>query len=138
MPVLQGALLCDSAHDYGGLVSILGGFASILRISNFPAISGVWFAGRVGIEHDEARRPHEVVVRAVTDGGDELGRVTARMPPQDPSSLPEPELMGGLNLVFPLPFHITGPGMHWVELTVDGQPPLARLPLKVIDAAARP
>jgi hypothetical protein len=134
MPVLQGALLCDAARDYNGLVSILGGFVTIVTVDALPIPAPVWFAGRVGFHSDEVGVSHELVVRAEDEANNELARIVSTMPPQNPATLPAPDLLGGVNLAFPLPFPIMAPGLYWVELSVDGTS-LVRLPLKVIPKA---
>lgn len=134
MPVLQGALICDSAHDYNGLVSVLGGFVGVIQVQRIPVPASIWFAGRVGFTSEEATEAHELVVRVVADGSDApLAEVRGSVGPQDTSKFLVPEQMGGVNLVFPLPFQIEHLGAFWVELKVDGDL-FSRLPLQVIQA----
>jgi hypothetical protein len=135
MPVLQGALLCDAAREYNGLVSILGGFVSTVGVQTLPIPAPIWFAGRIAFRADEVDVAHQISVTATDDAGNELARINGGMPPQNPAQLPVPELMGGINLIFPIPFPIMALGLYWVELVVDGVS-LARLPLMVIPRAA--
>jgi hypothetical protein len=136
VPVLQGALLCDAARDYGGKVSVLGGFVSILWVPQLNIPAHIWFAGRIGFSAAEARHPHAIQIEVVNENGDQLASVTASMPAHDPSQWNEPELMGGGNLVTPLPFPIRNYGIHFVKLTVDGGPTLVELPLMVRQSPA--
>ncbi len=134
MPVLQGALLCDAAHDYGGLVSILGGFVSVTFARQLPTPASIWFAGRVGWAPEELTEPHTMLVRATGPDGVHLGEVLATLTPdavQRGAGLQFPELASGINLVFPFPFPLLTEGIHWVTLFVDDQE-MAALPMKVI------
>lgn len=136
MPILQGALLCDAAHEYSGLVSILGGFVSATLVGAFPAHASIYFAGRVAFAEDELDRPHTIVVTAENEDGLILGEVRAAMPAGaarvvPAGAVPIPEIASGANLCFPFPFPLTRPGMYWVVLRVDGDD-LVRLPLKVM------
>jgi hypothetical protein len=128
MFILQGAVICDAARDYGGKVSILGGFVSILWPTQLGIPAPIWFAGRVAFSHDELDRPHSLQIIIKNDQDAELARVTGEMPIQDSTQLPTQELMGGTNLVLPLPFPMLSYEMHWIELWVDNVS-LVRLPL---------
>ena len=132
MPFLQGALLCDSAADYGGKVSILGGFVSIIYVQMFPTPAPIQFAGRVAFSDEEARQPHTIVIRAKNAEDEVIAEIRGETPPGDPSTLAAPELMGGLNIVVPMPFPIMHPGLFQVELLVDDQL-FVSLPVKVTD-----
>jgi hypothetical protein len=125
-------LLCDSAADYGGKVSILGGFVSLIYVQTFPTPAPIQFAGRVAFTNEEARQPHTVVIRAKNPEDEVIAEVRGEIPPGDPSNLPAPELMGGLNVVVPMPFPIAGPGLFQVEFLVDDLL-FVSLPVKVTD-----
>ena len=132
MPILQGAVLCDAATtDSSGKVSLLGGFVSALGVPQTPWPAPIHFAGRVGFDRDEVASEHVVIVSVEAPDGGTAAEVTLRVAPQDPESLPFPELAGGVNLVMPLPFPITQEGIYFIQLAVDGTP-MARLPLKVM------
>jgi len=129
VPVLQGALLCDSAKEYNGLVSVLGGFVSILNVPSLPALSPVVFAGRVGFSIAETKNPHHIRIVVTSDNG-VLAEVVGSVPPLDPKTVFDPEFAVGMNLIFPLPVQFDQAGMYWFELTID-EDLMVRLPLKV-------
>lgn len=133
MPILQGALLCDAAHDYSGKVSILGGFVAATYVPRLPVPAAVVFAGRVGFSREETTDAHELLVQAwAPDETTLLGQVGATLAANPPRPTNEiPELVSGVNLVFPFPFPLVAEGVHWVALSVDGAE-FSRLPLKVI------
>jgi hypothetical protein len=80
MPTLQGALLCDAARDYNGLVSVLGGFVSILVVPDLPVPAPVMFAGRVGFSNEELLEEHHIVVKARREDGETLPQADNRRP----------------------------------------------------------
>jgi len=133
MPILQGALICDAAHEYNGLVSVLGGFVNVINAGELPTLAPIWYAARVGFWANEIDIDHEVVVRAEGPDGETLAEVRGQMTRigQVPTIV-APELTLGVNLVFPLPFPIVREGMYWIELRVDGEQAISRLPIKVI------
>jgi hypothetical protein len=135
MPILNGALLCDAAHDYNGLVSILGGFVNILYVAGFPTPVPIWYAARVAFDAEEVRtEEREIVVRARDVADQTLAEVRAHLQRDEELARRAeamPDLASGLNLVFPFPFIVTAEGMYWVDLIVDGDL-LSALPLKVI------
>lgn len=137
MPILQGALLCDAAREYNGLVSVLGGFISILRLRQIPVPAPVWFAGRVGFAADELSRQHLIVVEAhFGSGRPPLAHAEIRLIPPETGAAeaPYPDLATGLNVILPMPFLIAQEGMYSVGLTVDDVS-LVQLPLKVVTVA---
>lgn len=100
--------------------------------AELPALAPIWFAARVGFDEREIATPHEILVRAEDPSGATIAEIRGRfVPPSDPVRNPEPELALGLNLVFPFTIPIAAEGVHWVELRVDDEPALVRLPLKV-------
>jgi len=132
MPVLQGALLCDAAHDYGGLVSILGGFVAAMYVPQLPVPAPVWFAGRVAFFAEEMDQPHDLLVAAYSPDNALLGEVRGTVDANaDLRASAIPEIAAGVNVVFPFPFPIFREGIHWVSFSVDGDE-LVRLPLKAI------
>ena len=75
MPILNGALLCDAAHDYNGLVSILGGFVNILYVAGFPTPVPIWYAARVAFDAEEVRtEEREIVVQGARRRGSNTRR----------------------------------------------------------------
>lgn len=138
MPILQGALLCDAAREYNGLVSVLGGFISVLYVRQLPAPAPVWFAGRVGFSLDELDRPHRIVVEAHFGAASAIPLARAEIsltPPEGSATpVPHPELASGMNVVSPMPFLMAQEGMYRVGLTVD-EVLLVELPLKVVRMA---
>jgi hypothetical protein len=134
VPFLQGALLCDSAREYNGLVSVLGGFVSIIQTPQLPITAPIWFAGRVGFATGELLEPHQIVIKADYEGRDALAQAEVRLSGPTGAPVPHPELAMGINVVLPMPFLIANEGMYFVEMTVDGQM-LVRLPLKVVRRA---
>ena len=96
MPYLSGAVICDAARDYGGKVSILGGFVNIVHAPAFPIAAPIWFAGRVAFDAEEATRPHVILVRARSEAGETLAEVRGEFPRLDPSTLPVPDMPGVL------------------------------------------
>jgi hypothetical protein len=132
MPILNGALLCDAAHEYNGLVSILGGFVNILYVGTFPAPAPIWYAARVAFDAEEAQEDeHAILVTAYGPEGEMLAQVRGNLQRIEQPPNAQPDLASGMNLVFPFPFIVGREGMHWVELTVNDVS-LSRLPLKVI------
>jgi hypothetical protein len=142
MPILNGALLCDAAHDYNGLVSVLGGFINILNVPGFPVPAPIWYAARVAFSADEQLvEQREIIVRARDPRDQVLAEVRARLQRDDArvaqAAVLAPELAAGVNLVFPFPFPIASEGMYWVDLIVDGVT-LSSLPLRVNLAQPNP
>jgi hypothetical protein len=138
MPVLNGALLCDAARDYNGLVFILGGFVNVLQVTELPIPAPVSYAARVSFASDEPG-PHRAIVQVKGPDGTILGTVigeTEALPTQG-GRVEIPELGNGLNMVFPMPFPVLVEGMHWVELEVDGVS-LSSLPLMVVRVPKQP
>lgn len=132
MPVPQGALLCDSAQDYGGKVSILGGFVSMIFPPALPVVAPIYFAGRLAFTDAEVTREQIIWVRAIGPDGQQLAEIRGEYNPQ-PIQNPVPELMIGANVVVPFPFPIQQYGMYRVEMSVNEDPPLVSLPLLVVD-----
>lgn len=132
MPMLQAALLCDSAQEYNGKMSVLGGFISIVYVSNFPTFSSIMFVGRVSITDDELEQPHEFEVAIEAPSGETTFATKGTAVPSPEVVNENPELYVGLNLVLQLPLVITEVGLHWVHFRADGDlmsslPLLARL-----------
>jgi hypothetical protein len=135
MPILNGALLCDAAHDYNGLVSILGGFINIVNVSALPVMAPIWYAARVGFDVDEQQiERREIIVRARDSRNQTLAEVRAHLRRDEiraaQAASQAPELVAGVNLAFPFPFPIVAEGVYWVDLLVDGEL-LSALPLRV-------
>jgi hypothetical protein len=135
MPILNGALLCDAAHDYNGRVSILGGFINILNVPGFPFPAPIWYAARVAFSAEEVVvEEREMIVRARDPANQILAEVRAHLRRDDElvrRAAAVPDLASGTNLVFPFPFIVAAEGIYWVDLIVDGEL-LSALPLKVI------
>ncbi len=132
MPMLQTALLCDSAQDYEGRISILGGFISIAQVPSLPTYMTVMFVGRVSITDDELDKEHEFEVKVESPSGVALLTMIATAVPSPAIFNENPELHVGLNLVLQLPLAINEVGLHWVRFRADGDlmsslPLLARL-----------
>jgi hypothetical protein len=134
VPILQGALLCDSARDYNGLVSVLGGFVSIVQAPQLPMAAPIWFAGRVGLTNEELRQEHRIEVTAESDSGEVLAHIEWRLLGPTGAPVPHPDLTTGFNVVTPMPFPVKEVGMYWIGMKVDEEP-LVRLPLKVVRLA---
>ena len=119
MPRLQAALLCDSAQEYAGKMSVLGGFISILNVFSLPAFQPVMFVGRVSVEDDELDQTHEFEVNVVTPSGETSFAMKGTAAPSPDIVNENPELYVGLNVVLQLPLGVTTEGMHWVNFKTD-------------------
>lgn len=130
MPMLQAALLCDSAQEYEGKMSVLGGFISILNVYSLPSFMPVMFVGRVSITDDELHEPHafEVAVDAPSGATIFTTKGTAVLSPEMVNQ--NPELYVGLNLVLQLPLAVNEEGLHWVHFRADDDL-MSSLPLLV-------
>jgi hypothetical protein len=128
----MGALLCDAAHEYNGLVSVLGGFVSLLNVAQLPAVSLITFAARVGFGSDELNVAHEITLIVSAPDSTHLVEVQARLSLTSGAVVLHEDMAQGVNLIIPLPFGIAAPGVFWVELFIDGEGPMVRLPLKVV------
>jgi hypothetical protein len=128
--MLQAALLCDSAQEYEGKMSVLGGFISILNVVTLPAFMPVMFVGRVSITDDELDTPHEFEVTVETPSGTITfsTKGTAIPPPEIVNE--NPELYVGLSVVLQLPLAISEEGLHWVHFRADNDL-MSSLPLLV-------
>lgn len=132
MPMLQAALLCDSAQEYDGKISVLGGFISIVNVFGFPAATPVTFVGRVSITDDELPKSHEFEVTVETPSGATIFSTRGTAIPSSEIVNQNPELYVGLNVVLQLPLTVFEEGLHWVHFRADGDlmsslPLLARL-----------
>ncbi len=135
MPILNGALLCDAAKEYNGLVSILGGFVNIMNVPVLPVPAPIWYAARVGFTAEEQLvERREILVRARDPEGQTLAEVRAHLQRDEiraaQAASQAPEIAAGVNVVFPFPFTIASEGVYWVDLIVDGVS-LSSLPLRV-------
>ena len=72
LPYIQGALLCHAAADYGGKVSVLGGFIGGIYTAQFPMPAPIHFAGRMAFDDEEVREAHDLCP------GEERGERAAR------------------------------------------------------------
>lgn len=129
MPRLEAALLADSAQDYGGKVSILGAFISIVSMPSFPSAWVVQFVGRVAFSKDELRDTHEVEISVTDNSAETILKVAGSMGPNAVQSHGVMVEMGA-NIVLPLFLNFEGPGLYMVKLEVDGRE-MATLPLHV-------
>lgn len=132
MPMLQAALLCDSAQDYAGKISILGGFVSVWNTAGFPVIAPVTFVGRVTIRDNELTQPHEFEISVESPSGQTIFATRGTVIPPEAIVNEIPELYMGLNVVLQLPLTLFEEGMHKVLFKADGDlmsslPLLARL-----------
>lgn len=130
MPYLHAAFLCDSAADYGGKVSVLGGFISLFNCQDLPSAGLVHFVGRVAFDSSEVRQSHKFSVSVVDPSGEVMFSVTSTVVPTQVVQDDEIKLHQGLNLILPLALTFNVLGVHWVKLEVDGVS-MAELPLQV-------
>jgi hypothetical protein len=130
---VEGFLLCDSAHDYGGRVSALGAFVSVIQARALPTFYQVGLVVRVAWPYDEFGDGHMLAVEFRYDADDELiARVEAGTAPHEPEAR-HPDLPIGVNLVAPIGLHLRRPGMYSVRLIIDGtEASDLRRPLKVV------
>jgi hypothetical protein len=119
VPRLQAALLCDSAQEYAGKMSILGGFISILNVFSLPTFQPVMFVGRVSVEDEELNRTHEFEVNVVSPSGETTFTLRGSAIPSVNIVNENPELYVGLNVVLQLPLGVNTEGMHWVNFKTD-------------------
>lgn len=129
MPRLEAALLADNAQDYGGKVSILGGFVSMLNVPGIPFAYVVQFVGRVSFSREDLEVPHHVQVSVTDDGANAIFTANLELPPA-PGVQDGVFVEKGQNLLVPLLLNIEAPGIYVVVLEVDGEE-LAQLPLQV-------
>jgi hypothetical protein len=119
MPMLQAALLCDSAQEYEGKMSVLGGFISILNVFSLPSFMPVMFVGRVSITDDELEKPHEFEVTFQTPSGTTTFATKGTTNPSPDIVNENPELYVGLSVLLQLPLAINEEGLHWVHFKAD-------------------
>ena len=113
MPQLLGATICDAAQEYGGKISILGGFVSALH-APLGAICPSVFCGRIGFDDDELSKEQYIFIAVRDPEGNEIARADSAVGPFDTSSLRYPELMGCVSPIVPIPFVIEKYGRHVV------------------------
>lgn len=120
MPMLQAALLCDSAQDYAGKISILGGFISVWNVVGFPVIAPVTFVGRVSITDNELEQKHEFEISVESPSGATIFSTKGTVTPPQVVIKEIPELYMGLNVVLQLPLTLFEEGLHRVHFRADG------------------
>ena len=136
MPHLEAALLCDSAQDYGGRVSILGGFTSIWNCQVFPSAGMPYFVGRVAFGREEQNNGHTFVVLVTDARSETIFTVSATIGPSETPVDTTLLVSKGLNIVLPLAIHFSEAGMYMVILEVDGEM-MCQLPLQAMLVAQR-
>jgi hypothetical protein len=128
MPFLEAALLCDNAQDYGGKVSILGGFVSIWNCSTFPSDGLPFFVGRVAFD---GQVPHSFTISVSDPQSEVIFTASAQVGPSASPKLEGIWVAQGLNIVLPIPINFSEAGMYLVKIEVDGVE-LHQLPLQAV------
>lgn len=113
------ALLCSSALEHDGLVSILGGGIDRVTGPQFPLQTALTLVARVVWSDAELGRSHLVTTRV--DHADDTHLVELKVP-AIPARLPgaRAEVPVGLLLLQPLPIEIPRAGEYRVSIGLDG------------------
>lgn len=135
--ILEGAFLCDTARDYGGRLSALGVFINLVRAPELPTVRELTLVIRVGWVTEGSSfeledYPVDVTVR--DPDGEPIQGATFRASAASQTNA-HPELPAGANLVLPLVLELRRPGVHTVDISLEGHP-MKSLPFKVIDPTA--
>lgn len=128
MASVDFAILCSSALEHGGLVSILGGGLDRISGPQLPMQLVVTLATRIIWEDGELGRPQ--VLRLLVehgDDGEQLARIEGSAVPNRRPDAPR-DLPVGSVLIQPLPLDIRRAGRYRVVVAINGEP-LAVLPL---------
>lgn len=122
------AVLCHSALEHGGLVSILGGGLNRISGPQLPMQLVVTLVTAVVWSEDELSRPHvlRILVQHAEDG-EQLARIEGSAVPMRSSTAPD-DLPVELLLIQALPLDIRRAGRYLVTVAIDGEN-LAALPL---------
>ncbi len=123
------ALLCSSALEHDGLVSILGGGLDRVTAPQLPIQVIVTLVARVVWTDEELGQPHVVRFSVEHADGEQLVQVDgSALPTQVPGT--RSDIPVGQLLIQPLPLEIQRAGHYKVTISLDGQH-LAELPLLV-------
>lgn len=128
MASVDFAILCSSAIEHGGLVSILGGGLDRVSGPQLPMQLVVTLVTR--IIWDEAELGHPQILKLLVehgDDGEQLAKIDgSAVPNRVPGSASD--LPVGNVLIQPLPLDIRRAGRYRVIVAINGEP-LATLPL---------
>lgn len=128
MATLGFALLCNSALEHGGLVSVLGGGLDFVSGPQLPMQMVLTLVTRIVWDEEELGHPQvlRVLVEHAEDG-EQLARIDgSAVPARGPGSAPD--LPVGNTLVQALPLDIRRAGRYRVSITINGEA-LVELPL---------
>jgi len=128
MASVEFSILCSSALEHGGLVSILGGGLDRVSGPQLPMQLVVTLVTR--IIWDERELGHPQILRLLVEhaeDGEQLARIDASAVPGRAVDAPT-DLPVGNVLIQPLPLDIRRAGRYRVVVAINGEP-LAVLPL---------
>lgn len=129
MPSLDFALLCNSAMEHNGLVSVLGAGFDRVSAPQWPINIPVTVASRVIWKENELGTPHILRLEVTHQDGEQLARVEGTTVPRRQPDMDERRPVGS-NLVVVLALQFRREGTYSISIAMDAEP-LKALPLTV-------
>jgi len=129
--MFEGSFLCDYAAEYGGRLTAMGVFLNLVDTQQLPVVHRMMLVSRlafIGLSEDFEHK-FEIKFQVIDPAGSTLFALDAAavVPAQDLHR----DMPPGTNILVPLQVALQVPGVHQVQILLDGSLALS-LPFKVI------